>query len=66
MADKTYTVIDKIKLEKACRICGEGVPNMGLIKIVEDVLRLKLLAHPQPHKVTAFKAAFFAKKAYEN
>lgn len=62
MADKIYTMIEKVGLEEYCAICGGGGLNIGLIKTLEGVLQLKLLVPPQPHIVTAFGAALFAKE----
>jgi predicted CoA-substrate-specific enzyme activase len=62
MADKIYTMIEKVGLEEYCAICGGGGLNIGLIKTLEDVLKLKLLVPPQPHVITAFGAALFAKE----
>jgi predicted CoA-substrate-specific enzyme activase len=66
MADKIYTMIEQVGLEEDCAICGGGGLNIGLIKMLEDALKLKLLVPPHPHIVTALGAALFAKEACDN
>jgi predicted CoA-substrate-specific enzyme activase len=52
MADKISVMVERVGLEEACVICGGGGLNTGLIKALENVLRLRLLVPAQPHIVT--------------
>jgi predicted CoA-substrate-specific enzyme activase len=63
MADKIYTMIERVGLEECCAICGGGALNIGLIKMLESVLKLRLLVPPQPQLVTALGAALFARES---
>lgn len=65
MADKINTMIERVGIEERCAVCGGGGLNIGLIKALEEVLKLKLVVPPQPHLVTALGAALFAKDAGE-
>ena len=65
MADKIYTMIERVGIEDHCAVCGGGGLNIGLIKMLEEVLKLKLMVPAQPHMVTALGAALFAKEAGE-
>jgi predicted CoA-substrate-specific enzyme activase len=65
MADKIATMIERVGIEERCALCGGGALNVGLVKALEDVLKLSLLVPEQPHLVTALGAALFAKEAGE-
>jgi len=65
MAHKIYTMIERIGLEESCAVCGGGGLNIGLIKALEEILKLKLIVPAQPHLVTALGAALYAKEVSE-
>jgi len=60
LASKIFSLVRKVKLEEPCAICGAGVHNMGLIKVVEKELNCQLLIPPQPQIVAALGAAMIA------
>jgi predicted CoA-substrate-specific enzyme activase len=63
MADKIAAMIERVGIEERCAICGGGGLNIGLVRTLEAVLKISLLVPPQPHLVTAFGAALFAREA---
>jgi len=63
MADKICTMIERVGLEERCAVCGGGALNIGLVKMLESALKLRLLVPPQPQLVTALGAALFAREA---
>jgi (R)-2-hydroxyacyl-CoA dehydratese activating ATPase len=65
MAEKINTMIERVGIEERCAVCGGGALNVGLVKALEDALKVKLIVPPQPHLVTALGAALFAKEAAE-
>jgi predicted CoA-substrate-specific enzyme activase len=65
MAEKINTMIERVGIEERCAVCGGGALNIGLVKALEDILKVKLLVPEQPHLVTALGAALFAEKAGE-
>ena len=65
MADKINTMIERIGIEERGAVCGGGALNTGLVKALEDVLKVKLMVPLQPQLVTALGAALFAKETGE-
>jgi predicted CoA-substrate-specific enzyme activase len=59
LADKIFTLIDRIGLKEPCAISGGGGLNGGLIKRIEE-LGVQLLIPPQPQIVNALGAALIA------
>jgi predicted CoA-substrate-specific enzyme activase len=62
MADKIYTMTERVGIEERVAICGGGALNIGLVKALETVLKIKLIMPPQPQMVTALGAALFARE----
>jgi (R)-2-hydroxyacyl-CoA dehydratese activating ATPase len=65
MADKINTMVERVVIEERCAVCGGGALNIGLVKALEDILKVKLLIPEKPQLVTALGAALFAKEAVE-
>jgi (R)-2-hydroxyacyl-CoA dehydratese activating ATPase len=65
MADKINTMIERVGIEERVAVCGGGALNIGLVKALEDVLKVTLIVPEQPQLVTALGAALFAKEAGE-
>ncbi len=63
MADKIATMMERVGIEERCAFCGGGGLNIGLVKALEAVLKVRLLVPPQPHLVTALGAALLAGEA---
>lgn len=61
LADKTSSLLKRVKLEEPCAICGGGALNIGLIKTIERELNVQLLVPPQPQIIAALGAAIRAK-----
>jgi predicted CoA-substrate-specific enzyme activase len=59
LADKIFTLIDRIGLKEPCAISGGGGLNGGLIKRIEE-LGVQLLIPSQPQIVNALGAALIA------
>ncbi len=62
LANKAYTLVERVGLEKDCAISGGGALNIGLVKAVEERLGVPLLVPPQPQLVNALGAAIFAEE----
>jgi len=60
LAGKLSSLVDRIGLEEDCAISGGGALNAGLIAMLEEKLKIKLLIPPQPQLVTALGAAIMA------
>ncbi|MCJ7515179.1 MAG: acyl-CoA dehydratase activase [Dehalococcoidia bacterium] len=60
LASKISSLVKRVKLEEPCAICGGGALNIGLIKMLEQELRTRLLVPPQPQIVAALGAAIMA------
>ncbi len=60
LADKITSLARKVMLEEPCAICGGGAHNQGLIKSLEEGLRIRLLLPAKPQIVTALGAAIIA------
>lgn len=65
MADKINTMIERVGIEERVTVCGGGALNTGLIKALEEALKISLIVPSQPHLVTALGAALFAREAGE-
>lgn len=65
LADKAYSMLKRIKLERQCAICGGGALNIGFVRSLEDKLKMQLLVPPKPQIVTAIGAAMMAQVAGE-
>lgn len=64
LADKITSMVDRIGLEKECSVSGGGALNIGLIKTLEDSLRVTLLVPPQPRIINAFGATIIAEEEF--
>jgi predicted CoA-substrate-specific enzyme activase len=62
LASKLSTLVDRVRLEKECAISGGGALDIGLVKSLEEELRIKLLVPPQPQLITALGAAIMAEE----
>jgi len=60
LADKVASMVKKVRLEEPCAICGGGALNVGLIRMAEQRLGIRLLVPPQPQIVAALGAAITA------
>ncbi|MFC1993288.1 acyl-CoA dehydratase activase [Chloroflexota bacterium] len=60
LANKVSALVDRVGLEKDCAISGGGALNVGLIKILEERLKVQLMVPPQPQFITALGAAIVA------
>ncbi len=63
MAEKINTMVERTGIEERCVVCGGGALNTGLVKALEDILKVTLTVPPQPQQVTALGAALFAQEA---
>jgi len=63
MADKIFTMVEKVGVEERCAVCGGGALNIGLVKSLEAVLKVSLLVPLHPQLVTALGAALIAKES---
>jgi len=61
LAGKISSLANKVRLEEPCAICGGGALNVGLVRAVENELKIKLLVPPQPQIVTALGATTLAR-----
>ena len=62
LADKISALVDRVGLEKECAISGGGALDVGLVKSVEEKLRVQLLVPPQPQIINALGAATIAEE----
>jgi (R)-2-hydroxyacyl-CoA dehydratese activating ATPase len=62
MAEKIGAMFERLGLEKPCAICGGGALDGGLVKMLEDVIKVRLLVPESPQLVTALGAALFARE----
>lgn len=60
MANKISSLVERVGLEGRCAICGGGGLDIGLIRNLENNLKLELLVPPQPQLITALGAAIIA------
>ena len=60
LADKIYSLINRVGLEPDYAISGGGGLNIGLIKSLEEKLGSELMVPAQPRLITAFGAAIIA------
>lgn len=60
LANKISALISTVGLEEPCAIGGATALDIGLIKSIEEKLKLKLLVPPQPQIITALGAAIEA------
>jgi (R)-2-hydroxyacyl-CoA dehydratese activating ATPase len=63
MADKIYTMVEKVGIEERVAVCGGGALNIGLVKALENVLKTTLTVPDRPQIVTALGAALYAAEA---
>lgn len=63
LANKIYTLIERVGMEKECAVCGGGALNTGLIKAIEERLAITLLVPAEPQFVTALGAARLAEES---
>jgi len=62
LADKISALVDRVGLEQECAISGGGGLNVGLIKRIEEKLKVRLLVPPHPQFITALGAAIMAEE----
>jgi (R)-2-hydroxyacyl-CoA dehydratese activating ATPase len=62
MAEKIGAMVERLGLEEPCAICGGGALDSGLVKTLEDVIKVKLLVPESPRLITAMGAALFARE----
>jgi (R)-2-hydroxyacyl-CoA dehydratese activating ATPase len=60
LASKMAALVNRVGLEERCAISGGGGLNIGLIKSIEQELKVILLVPPQPQLVAALGAAIIA------
>jgi predicted CoA-substrate-specific enzyme activase len=61
LAGKISSLVNRVKLQEPCTICGGGALNIGLIQALEKGLNIRLLVPSQPQIVTALGAAIIAR-----
>lgn len=62
LANKVSSLVAKVGLQERCAVSGGGGLDVGLIKSLEENLRIQLLVPPQPQIVTALGAAIIAQE----
>lgn len=62
LANKIYTLVQRVGLEMDCAVSGGGALNIGLLQSIEEGLGVKLLVPPEPQFVTALGAAVLAQE----
>ena len=62
LAKKIRSLVDRIGAEGKCAITGGGGLDIGLIKMIEDTLRMELLVPDAPQFVNALGAALIAQE----
>lgn len=63
LADKIISMVKKVVLEAPCAICGGGALNIGIVKTLEQELKIQLLVPAQPQIITALGAATLARSS---
>jgi (R)-2-hydroxyacyl-CoA dehydratese activating ATPase len=53
LANKSSALVSTVGLEEPCAIGGAIALDIGLIKSIEEKLKLRLLVPPQPQIITA-------------
>lgn len=66
LANKVSSLVTKVGLQEQCAMSGGGGLDIGLIKSLEENLRIQLLVPPHPQIVTALGAAIIAKEKYSS
>jgi len=62
IAAKVSNLTDRVGLEEDCALTGGGALDVGLVKRVEEKLRVHLLVPAEPQISAAFGAALFAEE----
>jgi len=60
LASKIASLVNKVRLEEPCAICGGGALITPLIQAIEAELKIRLLVPPRPQVVAALGAAVIA------
>ena len=60
MAEKIATMIERTGMEESVAVCGGGALNSGLVKALENALKVSLVTIDKPDMVTALGAALIA------
>lgn len=60
LARNISSLVNKLRLEEPCAICGGGALNASLVKVVGGELKVNLLVPPNPQIITAYGAAITA------
>lgn len=60
LAEKIFTLIDRVGLEEQCAISGGGGLDVGFTRSVEKKLGIQLLVSPQSQIITALGASIMA------
>ena len=62
MAAKTVNLVERIGLEPDCTLIGGGAKDIGLVKSIEESLKLRLLVPEEPQIAAALGAALIARE----
>ena len=62
MAAKTLNLIERVGMEPDCALIGGGAKDIGLVKSIEEILKLNLLVPEEPQIVAALGAALIARE----
>ncbi len=63
MAGKITSLLQRVKLEEECVFCGGGAKDMGLVKVLEEKMGIKLFVPEEPLICGAIGAAVIARRA---
>jgi (R)-2-hydroxyacyl-CoA dehydratese activating ATPase len=64
IATKIAALAGRVKLEKDCVMIGGGAKDIGLVKSIEDILKVRLLIPEEPRTAIALGAALLACEQY--
>jgi (R)-2-hydroxyacyl-CoA dehydratese activating ATPase len=64
IATKIAALAGRVKLEKDCVMIGGGAKDIGLVKSIEDILKITLLIPEEPRTTIALGAALIAREQY--
>ena len=60
MAAKTFSLVNRLGMEKDCALTGGGAKDVGLVKSVAEALRVEMSVPPDPQVTAALGAALIA------
>jgi predicted CoA-substrate-specific enzyme activase len=61
LSGKVQSLLERVGIEPDCALVGGGAKNIGVVKSIEDLLKIKLLVPEEPQIVAALGAALIAK-----